>query len=791
MSPPISNGFPSRTATNPNPETIEHHPMQQWTTQFEWSFPLGIPGVALALLAAVALAAVSYRFTPRTLKKAPRAALAGLRFLFFATLIACLCRPTITRTQAVRESKKKTIAVLIDESSSMEQATLSGSTRFENARTFWERSLKPHSDQYAFQLYQFGQAVRPVDEFKPQTPAAFTPTQLYKNIGQWNEMFPAQGIDGVVCLTDGIDTSGSSADEAVNALMNTPLPHVFVPVTAAVAGPPFAAFRKLEVVPVAKLNTRTPVALVTSTSGKIPGERTMLTVCEGQTEIHRAELPASNGKIETRTHTFDLLIDQPGTHRYTAQIKAGNILLAQTQWSVEGTTKDYLKVLLYQGGLDWGTRYLRSVFDRDTRSELTVAFAPNAFPALMASERNETLFPSIDALSAYDVVIILKMRREQMSGGMEETLREFVSTGGSLLFVIANTLDAQSYIGSPLEQFLPVEFESIADASGHDDKTARFLQSMEAYRNASSAIRTRQSDGTVELRLKAPLLYPFQLTEEGRRSPAFAYLQNAGGLPGFQDFALVRKSKPGARVLAVHPELSAGDSQRILLAQQAFGEGQVAVLATDPLWRWKLTSQSSDASFDEFWKGCLAWLGAGRIHATYWNVPSKTLTPGTPVECTLNLSSRSETRMQNLRATLTDLETQETKVLTLAFTDRTTRCTATFTPSPGHAYQLSAFNGNELLTETFLSCPAATGHKELQELNPDVDALRRLAATSFRHGLVQTGEQYDWKTWLPDQPDETNAVKTETHLWHKPWVFLLMLALFLGELIIRRRHKLV
>jgi uncharacterized membrane protein len=768
--------------------------MHQWTTQFEWSFPLGIPGVAIALLAALLLAILSYRFTPRVIRKGPKAALACLRFIFFATLLFCLCRPTITKKQVVQEQKKKTIAVMVDESSSMMQETLSGTTRFEKARTYWERNLKPLSDQYTFELYTFGQNIQPVNEFKPSTPPSFTPTQLYQQITQWNEMFPAQGIEGVICMTDGIDTASmQSLEETIQSLSSSALPHAFVPIPTAVPGPPYAAFRKLEVAPVAKINTRTPVTLVTSTSGKIHGEKTILTVLDGQTEIYQAEIPAS-GNVTTRTHTFDLSIDRPGTHRYLAHIKAGDEVLAHTEWSVTGSQNDSLKVLLYQGGLDWGTRYLRGAFDRDTRSELTVSFAPNAFPALMASEREESLFPSIDTLSSYDVVIILKMEREQIADEMEATLREFVSNGGSLLFIIANTLDAQAYIGSPLEAFLPVEFESI-NTSDHDSKTAQFLQTMDAYRTASRTIKSSQSDGTVELRLDAPPLYPFQLTEEGQRCPIFSYLSdNKTGtnpdMPQFQDFALVRKRKPGARVLAVHPDLTTQDSQRILLAQQTFGKGQVAVLATDPLWRWKLTSPSDDPSYDDFWKSTLAWLGAGQVHAGFWDIPSTGISPKTPVECTLNISSRSTVRRTQLRAELTDMTTDESLPLALKAIDLT-HYTTTFTPAAGHAYRLQAFHGTEMLAESHASCPTAGGHKELQALHPDINALHRLAAASIRHEFISFDQSYDWENWLPEQPTETDPIKTQNHLWHKPWIFLLMLALFLGELIIRRTYKLV
>ena len=753
---------------------------------------MGIAGVGITLASAILLTALSYRFTLRPMKSVPRHVLTVIRFLFFTTLIFCLCRPTVTRRQNITDHGKRTIAVLIDDSSSMTQKALSGKTRFAQACGFWEHTLKPLSDQFDFKLYQFAQEIHPVESFKPSGSTVVSATHLYENITEWNNAFSDQNLSGVICMTDGIDTSDNSFDGAIGALSRSSIPHVFIPITTPVAGASFAAFRKLEVERVAKLNTQTPVTLVTATSGD---EQSVLSVFEGDNVIYQASMPATGNPI-TRTHTFELSITQSGTHRYTAQIKQKDKVMAQTDWSVEGSSGDYVKALLYQGGLDWGTRYLRGVFDRDSRSELTVAFAPNAFPSHMNAERNETHLPDIETLSAYDVVIILNMQEDQMGEEMENTLRKFVSGGGSLLFIIANTLDAQAYINSPLEEFLPVEFESITDSSAYDSKTAQFLESMDSYRNAARSIRSTQSDGSIETHLVPPEMHPFQLTETGKRSHIFSYLTKTSAetifhMPAFQDFALVKKCKPGARILAVHPELTVNHSPRILLAQQQFGDGQVAVLATDPLWRWKLSSPSSDLSFDEFWKGFMAWLGAGHIHATYWDIPQDSILPDIPVDCLLNLSSRTQVPTKNLRATLTDTTTGKTSRLGLSEINPF-KFKITFTPQAGHQYQVKALNGTELITESFLTCQMNNAdHKELRDLKPEVGVLRQLSSASFKHEFASIDSSRDWAHWIPEEITDNAPIKTEVHLWHKSWVFLIMLTLFMGELIVRRKYKLV
>lgn len=755
------------------------------TTHIEWSFPGGEVGLLLTFLLLLAAILCSYRFSRQNIAPKRRVLPAILRLSFCTLLLLCLARPTRIEERTINKGGKQTVAVLIDDSTSMRRASLSGSSRFETAHTYWKRNLEPLADRYTFQCFQFGHDLRPASPFQTQTTNGFSGTALYHNLAQWNATLGHQGIDAVICMTDGIDTTETSPTAAADRLRQTDLPHAFIPITAPVKAEPSIAFRKVEVQPLAKTDSQVTMNLVVASSGGFGPTPPTLALFDGKTEIYRGPLDLPTDQPATRVYPFNLSIQSEGLHHFRAEIDLPNKRMAQTEWSVEGTAEETLKVLLYQGGLDWGTRHIRDVFARDPRTDLTVEFAPNAFPALMESARNEKQFPSLATLSQYDVVIILKMRNEQIENQMNEALQAYVSSGGSLLFLIANTLDAQAYINSPLETFLPVEFESINKTPQNNRRK------LEQLRRRLNAYGRPQHNRKIGTRLDTPTLCAFNLTEEGQRNPIFAFLNDPDVhnplIPHFQDFALVRNRKPGARVLAEHPTARSDSAKRILMATQTFGKGLVAVLATDPLWRWKLNINSHNPSYDEFWKSMMTALGAGRFHTPYWDRPTQCPVPDTPLSCTLNnvRSGLSPT------AHLIDLDTQTTNRLPLAVSDTPLAYTTTFTPQAGKHYRLQAVANGTKLAESILSCAPAVGHRELQDLKPNLKQLQQFAATSHRHTLVPPDQNFDWTDWLPAARQNHKTIQTRHPLWHRPWLFALLLTLFLTELILRRKNKLV
>jgi len=136
------------------------------------------------------------------------------------------------------------------------------------------------------------------------------------------------------------------------------------------------------------------------------------------------------------------------------------------------------------------------------------------------------------------------------------------------------------------------------------------------------------------------------VTDAGAESGVFDYALKNGSIdrnaiPAFEEFAPVKSLKPGAEALAVHPSaLAASATPRPLFAVQRFGLGRSAVLATDPLWRWRMTIPSKSNFFESFWAGSIAWLSAGRDLRPRWNLTSLVVPSGKPCRVLFSVPPR-------------------------------------------------------------------------------------------------------------------------------------------------------
>ncbi|MGB0068508.1 MAG: hypothetical protein WBQ11_10705, partial [Isosphaeraceae bacterium] len=109
----------------------------------------------------------------------------------------------------------------------------------------------------------------------------------------------------------------------------------------------------------------------------------------------------------------------------------------------------------------------------------------------------------------------------------------------------------------------------------------------------------------------------FELTESGRASllTKLADTQDDNtevweGLPGFQWYAPVLRSKAGSEVLAVHKDAVNEFGRLPLLATRTFGTGKVLFMGTDGAWRWRKGVE--DKYHYRFWGQVVRWMAYQR-----------------------------------------------------------------------------------------------------------------------------------------------------------------------------------
>ncbi|HBC88615.1 MAG TPA: hypothetical protein DCZ94_16835 [Lentisphaeria bacterium] len=763
---------------------------------FQWNFPGGVVGLLATVLGMLLLTGLSYRYTLRQMPQIPKLLLSALRGAFLLLLLFCLCAPSSVKEEKIREDAKTKLAVVFDESASMKiNGSKTGSRIDESIRSFRE-SVLPQLKNCELKYYAFAEGLRPLkipEEISPaNVDAAPLSTAFYQNLSTWSKQFAADGVQAVICMTDGIDTGGESIDLAAEALNNGAPPHLFVPAAMPLKSKESFEFIRVEAPPAVRAGSSVPVTLVAKYAGLEATQPLEVSIKEGDKVLWQEKMAHSSSSGAGRTVSCELPIKDKGPHVFEATASYGGKKAASVIWSVYGVSKERTKVLLFMGSLDFGARYLKSAFERSEHAEIAVRFAPDVLGSKTGvPSKIKAQFVSPEELAEYDVAILMNLRRHQITPEMEAQLKYYISGGGSVLFIIANTEAASEYVNSPVEKFLPVSFvdPNTGNSGQLDGKTRSFLDKMSRYRaNLAMEKNVQAARGSMDV----PPMTRLLATAAGAESPLFEYARfegkfNAKMLPLFEDCALVEKAKPGATVLAVHPEFSTPENgPRVLLAVQPFGHGRSAILATDPLWRWRLSISSKSKDFDRFWENFVSWLGGGHMRQPHWRLASSLVPANTPVPIYFFIPPGT---VKFEEISFSSERNGKQQALILSPSGKPGEYKGEVALTPGSRCILKAFKGKELIAESSLAGGEAPALREMAILKPDLAGLKYLA--SLNNGLCADNlSGLKLAGWLPE-PGEQLLKKDERPLWHEAWIFAALIGFLCVEFCVRRFYRLV
>src|SRR5262249_10109873 len=146
-----------------------------------------------------------------------------------------------------------------------------------------------------------------------------------------------------------------------------------------------------------------------------------------------------------------------------------------------------------------------------------------------------------------------------------EWVRDFVQEGGGLVAIAGPEHAPTSWHGKPLADVLPVEITP--ELKGSADANARTV----AFQPVLSA----------EGKRREMLWLPDRLEDN---------IKTWKALPGFYWYYPVKRLRPGAEALLLHPTAKAGDEPMPLAAWHFYGKGRVLFLGTEEVWRWRYNS---------------------------------------------------------------------------------------------------------------------------------------------------------------------------------------------------------
>ncbi|MAE60113.1 MAG: hypothetical protein CMJ49_02025 [Planctomycetaceae bacterium] len=771
----------------------------------QWSFPGGLTGLIAALIACFLIVWISYAFTLVHLRRWARLLLGLCRAAAMILILLCLTRPTLVTETHLDADPRPKVAVVFDESGSMDVEGIHGATRRERALWYWNQTLANQDEHLELDTFAFADEMRtvdqPADAAPPVTDGAdeadeppVRGTALYRNLADWAHRFSSQGYDAVICLTDGVDTSADTRQLALDAVHQTGLRHAFVPMTTELVSKPFVEIAKLESASVGLVGTKVPVNMLIRASELPADEPLSITVRDDDHVIYEQDIKHHGQTLVARAVMFELPISSDRTMTYEAAIHNPVETLASVKWTVQGVREDKPSVLLYQGALDWGTRHLRGVFDRTDNAEMETRFAAGAMPSPSGSAYVEDPFPGPTEIRRFHVVMLMNLSRQQMTAKMESTLRDYVSEGGGLLVINANPASAAALAESRIEQFLPVIF---ADATSTN---RRVPSHMDRYHDITvqkrvQSIRLHSSFARDPVRTGRDALHTLSLTRDGRESPIFGFAVSGGkeitdGLPRYASLAPVLRAKPGATVLARAEvgHLATSDGQPpIALAVQRYGKGRSAVLTTDSLWRWRLQIEADSFAYDQFWRHLVSYLATAIKRRPAWMLESTIHPPDQLVEVRFLLPETAPQSFEDL--TFAAVSDDASSVLRMEPTEKPDEYRSAVTTQAGHSWRLVAREGEAVVAEAYITGRATSVDPEFKALKADRRGLAEIAAASGGT-LIDPDGRFDYANWLPRYPSE--VVQTERKaLWHTSWVFGILLGLFLVELLVRRLNRMI
>lgn len=581
-----------------------------WPAEQVWP----IMGAALALV--VFLAWLSYRYAVVRLSLPKRIFLVSLRTVMLAALLICLANPVRIEKSTAEPPpppKRKAsgpvgrLAVVVDRSDSMTTPDNRNLTRLDGALATWRRFEPAARPAYSeVNYYSFAADLKPatsLDEALARQ-GETGKTCLYSALEELLKKPAEERPNAVVVLTDGVDNSGQSDAGLIDAARSTGVAVHFVAGSNRERPEPFLRVRELNA-PGSVL--RRSVFLVTVAFEAFSRDDRVVpfSLWAGGRRVDGGSLTLTTGSNlvpwSCRVSASDigqmdltLRFEEGPTPRVAA--RAGVLVMGQRPVSV----------VVYQGALDWGLRYLTDALQTDPGFELLTIVNPALGVSLAsnpgATRVTGTLASDVSDLASGDCIFLVRPHVRQLSTQQQQALVNFVRQGGCVIFTQPDTASAAQFKGTPLGDLLPVVFDDVVGAAPSTEETSSAL-----FQFASRKHEGKNDAGP-------PTLTAFSLTEKGRASTIFASAGSGGQSflePKFAEYARVSRLRPGAELLAIHPtERDPRTGQPyVLLATQTFGFGRTAILTTDGLWRWKLSEPSEKRVVETFWQQLVLSLG--------------------------------------------------------------------------------------------------------------------------------------------------------------------------------------
>jgi uncharacterized membrane protein len=562
--------------------------------------PLGMSAMLAGLALLIVAVVILYRRTTARTTTRLKSILILLRSAALALLLFCLLKPVLITSSA--RPRDSYIGIMVDNSRSM---MLSDVTRSKSRgdvaveMLFGKAGLVGQlSEDFTVRAFAFDCSARPISE---PTELTFDGTRTclaraLRDVGQTMQGLP---LAALVLVTDGADNAG---DDPLQPAGIFNARHIPVHVIGMDSDP------QAKDIEVSRVHTAGTIMEGGLFEVRVTVMNQGYSGLEAELLIENEDRVAASQKIvlgppgHPQQYLLHLAPDQEGAMLYTARIAV--------QQDETNTENNRLPFLVEKSGKQAGILYIeghprneykfirRAVEGDDAiRLKTYLMTGPQKYLRQNIESPLELAngYPDSEAaLFTYNAIILGDVPADFFNPDQLAQTQAFVSRrGGGFLMLGGATAFDVGYIGTPIEEILPVTLLRENDLPPE-------LQS-----------RSRTGDDPIN-RLFAP-----RLTDEGWRSLILrldvddeANRQIWKNMPLLQGINPAGQAKPGATVLAVHPALTLKGEALPLLAYQRYGRGRTMVLMTATTWRWQMLQPHQDTSHERFWRQLLRWLAA-------------------------------------------------------------------------------------------------------------------------------------------------------------------------------------
>ncbi len=567
---------------------FKHGPLVFARGDLAFASPLPLAALLLAAFGG-ALAIAAYVRRARGLETRHRVVLAGARIGVLAVMLFALSRPVL-RVRTVKP-QENVLAVLIDDSRSMQVADLDGRPR----STFIHEALGPEgtlrpalAEEFKLRFFRFAGSTERVADFA-ELGFAGTETDLAQALDRVRRELSAVPLAGIVVVTDGADNGSGSLHEATLQLKATKVPVYAV----GVGRDQFARdleLARVETPPEVLKGSSVVVDVLIAQRGA--AGRTVQLNVEDEGRIVATRRIRLEADAEATTARVAFTLTEPGPRRIRFQIPP-----EADEQVAENNAREALvvvanrreKVLYFEGEPRFEVKFLRRAVAGDENLQLVVLqrTAEGKFLRLDVDDADELAagFPKTRAeLFTYRGIVLGSVEASFFTHDQLQMLADFVRQrgGGLLLLGGRRAFSEGGYADTPLADALPVVLEP-RDAA---DTVGQFHE------------------------------ITLELTPAGATHPA---LQIAGdldasaerwkALPLLSTVNPLARAKPGATTLlrGVGPSL---DDPVIGLAYQRYGRGKAVAFPVQDSWIWQMHASMplEDLTHETLWRQLLRWL---------------------------------------------------------------------------------------------------------------------------------------------------------------------------------------